>query len=80
VWRPIVRDEERSGQENREEFLAAKAFPKTDFKNPAKPLIFMKRIRSSQLIKPFPEAGGAGFRDGKLTAVADKNLTRDERV
>jgi hypothetical protein len=57
-----------------------KPFPKTAFKNPAKPLIFMRRIRSSQLIKPFPEARGAGFRAGKLTAVADKNLTRDECV
>jgi hypothetical protein len=57
-----------------------KTYPKTAFKNPAKPLIFMKRIRSSQLIKPFPEARGAGFRAGKLTAVADKTLTSDERV
>jgi hypothetical protein len=38
-----------------------KTFSKTAFKNPAKPLIFMKRIRSSQLIKPFPEAGSWAF-------------------
>jgi hypothetical protein len=42
-------------------FWRLKAFPKTAFKNPAKPLIFMKRIRSSQLIKPFPEAEAQAF-------------------
>jgi len=30
--------------------------------------------------KAFSRSRVAGFRAGKLTAVADKNLTRDERV
>jgi hypothetical protein len=42
-------------------FRGQKNFPKTAFKNPAKPLVFVKRIRSSQLIKPFPEAGAQAF-------------------
>lgn len=76
----IVRDEERSGQENREGFLAPKNPPKNSFQKSGEAVDFQEANPLISTPKAFSRSWGAGFRAGKLTAVAGKNLTRDERL
>jgi len=80
VWRPIVRDEERSGQENREESLVAKPLPKNSFQKFGEAIDFQEANPLISTHKAFSRSCVAGFRAGKLSAVADKNLTRDGRL
>jgi hypothetical protein len=70
----------RSGQENREESLVAKALPKTSFQKSSEAVDLHEANPLISTHKAFSRSWVAGFRAGKLTAVADKNLTRDERA
>jgi len=70
----------RSRQENREEFPVAKNLPKNSFQKSGETVDFHEADPLISTHKAFSRGWVAGFRAGKLTAVADKNLTCDERV
>jgi hypothetical protein len=61
VRRPILRDEERNGQENREQFLAAKNLPKNSFQKSGEAVDFQEANPLISTHQPFPEAGSRAF-------------------
>jgi hypothetical protein len=58
----------------------AKTLPKSSFQKSGEAVDFQEANPLISTHKAFSRSWVAGFRAGKLTAVADKNLTRDERV
>jgi hypothetical protein len=62
------------------DFWRLKSLSKSSFQKSGEAVDFHEANPLISTHKAFSRSWGAGFRAGKPTAVADKNLTRDERV